>query len=62
MARVELNFPWPVTAPEVCAVNRLMDEGKVKDGDRLTPARLASLLGCTHLNGERACGNCLGAD
>ncbi len=60
--RVKLNFPWPVTADELRTAIRLIDEGSIKDGDELTPSDLARLLGCEHLNGERACGNCLGAD
>jgi hypothetical protein len=60
--RVKLNFPWPVTGAEISTVNRLIDEGSIKDGGELTPPDLARLLGCEHLNGERACGNCLGAD
>ncbi len=60
--RIELNFPWPVTADDLRTVNRLMDEGSIKDGDELNPADLARLLGCEHLDGERACGNCLGAN
>ena len=60
--RVDLDFPWPVTAGEIRTLNRLIKEGRIKHGDSFTPSEFAKLVGCDHLGGERACANCLGDD
>jgi len=44
--RVNYDSPEPMTAAELRAVLALLERGLIDDGDRITPARLAELLGC----------------
>jgi hypothetical protein len=53
------DSPEPMTAAELRAVLRLMDQRKLKEqGETVTPLRLKELLGCAHV-GAHACQACL---
>ena len=42
------------------AVDRVTNLKLVKHNEHVTREKLAKLLGCTHLNGERPCRACAG--
>lgn len=51
--------PEPMTAAELRAVVKLLNQRKLKEhGEVMTPLRLKEMIGCTH-EGKRACQECL---
>ncbi len=52
------DFPEAITAAELRWICWFIDEGKLKEGDLVTPLLLKQLLDCTH-EGPRACQACL---